>query len=81
MPGEDRWRNSGGEKGSTFLRNKEGEQVIRRRFGTVNQADGTKLKYHEYNLVIRDEQTGKLRDSKERTLFHLLIWTGSRLDT
>ena len=71
-PGADRWRNSGGEKGSSFLRNKEGVQVIRRRYGTVSQADGTKLKYHEYNLVNQDQSTGKLADSKGVTLFHLL---------
>ena len=71
-PGADRWRNSGGEKGSSFLRNTAGVQVIRRRYGTVTQADGTRLKYHEYNLVHQDLVTGKLWDGKEATLFHVL---------
>lgn len=70
-PGADRWRNSGGEKGSSFLRNKQGVQVIRRRYGTVSQSDNSKLKYHEYNLVNQDAN-GKLSDSKGCTLFHLL---------
>jgi hypothetical protein len=48
-----------------------GIQVIRRRYGTVSQQDGLKLKYHEYNLVNTDS-AGKLADSKGCTLFHLL---------
>lgn len=71
-PGADRWRNSGGEKGTSFLRNKKGVQVVRRRYGTVSQTDGTKLKFHEYNLVHQDPESSRLLDSKVATLFHLL---------
>ena len=49
-----------------------GVQVIRRRYGTVSQASGLKLKYHEYNLVEREVATGKWSDAKDCTLFHLL---------
>ena len=55
-----------------------GEQVIRRRYGTVSQQCGSKLKYHEYNLVDHDPASGKLTDSKGCTLFHLLPELGDR---
>jgi hypothetical protein len=51
-------------------------EVIRRRYGTVSQVSGLKLKYHEYNLVEVRSGDGSLSDSKGCTLFHLLPTSG-----
>eukprot|EP01047_Picozoa_sp_COSAG01_P115592 COSAG01_NODE_44250_length_421_cov_0.590062_1_plen_104_part_10 len=54
------------------MRNAQGVAMLRRRYGTVFKADGTKLKYHEYNLVSWNHSRGRGVDTQDTTLFHVL---------
>ena len=54
------------------MRNAQGVAMLRRSYGTAFKADGTKLKYHEYNLVSWDHSRGSVVDTQDATLFHVL---------
>jgi hypothetical protein len=71
---EDRWRNSGGAKGSRDL--PAGDRpLVRRRYGRLSKADDKSdfYRYHEYSLLVESsEGGGTLTEMRNVTLFHVL---------
>jgi hypothetical protein len=75
---EERWRNSGGAKGSRNLP-AGGEPQIRRRYGRICQphASTSTYRYHEYSLLRLDPDTGTLVEDRANLLFHVIAPGGS----
>ena len=88
----DRWHNSGGSKAARDL--PSGDAKIRRRYGSIAQADGKKYRYHEYKLVfptaagpgdLPAHQSNKLQqqvvyqEDKSCVLYHVMLPLGEDL--
>ena len=67
----DRWHNSGGAKAARDL--PLSQPLVRRRYGSLAQQDGTKYRYHEYCLVTQDAKTGELVQDRAAVLFHVML--------
>jgi hypothetical protein len=76
----DRWHNSGGSKAARDL--PTGAAKIRRRYGSIAQADGNKYRYHEYKLVIpttdlrNHHQQVIYEEDKSCVLYHVMLPLG-----
>ena len=67
----DRWHNSGGAKAARDL--PPSQPLVRRRYGSLAQQDGTKYRYHEYCLVTQDAKTGDFVQDRGAVLFHVML--------
>ena len=67
----DRWHNSGGAKAARDL--PLSQPLVRRRYGSLAQQDGTKYRYHEYCLVTQDAKTGDFVQDRAAVLFHVML--------
>jgi hypothetical protein len=85
----DRWHNSGGSKAARDL--PAGDAKIRRRYGSIAQANGQKYRYHEYKLVFptmtgpgdpiayqshKPQQNVVYQEDKSCVLYHVMLPLG-----